>query len=227
MKKKIVVLSGAGISAESGISTFRDQNGFWENHDIMEVASIDGWNKNPVLVLDFYNKRRTQLAEVEPNIAHLTLADLEREFNVHIITQNVDDLHERAQSSNIIHLHGELRKACPENNKSKVEDIGFDKIEIGDKMNGVQKRPFIVWFGEDVPMLKQAINTVMTADILLIIGTSMNVYPADSLHDYAPNECKKYLIDPNKIAVPNSAFHQINETATKGILIFKDLVINH
>lgn len=227
MKKKIVVLSGAGISAESGISTFRDQNGFWENHDIMEVASIDGWNKNPVLVLDFYNKRRTQLAEVEPNIAHLTLADLEREFNVHIITQNVDDLHERAQSSNIIHLHGELRKACPENNKSKVEDIGFDKIEIGDKMNGVQKRPFIVWFGEDVPMLKQAINTVMTADILLIIGTSMNVYPADSLHDYAPNECKKYLIDPNKIADPNSAFHQINETATKGILIFKDLVINH
>ena len=227
MKKKIVVLSGAGISAESGISTFRDQNGLWENHDIMEVASIDGWNKNPVLVLDFYNKRRTQLAEVEPNIAHLTLADLEREFNVHIITQNVDDLHERAQSSNIIHLHGELRKACPENNKSKVEDIGFDKIEIGDKMNGVQKRPFIVWFGEDVPMLKQAINTVMTADILLIIGTSMNVYPADSLHDYAPNECKKYLIDPNKIADPNSAFHQINETATKGILIFKDLVINH
>ena len=227
MKKKIVVLSGAGISAESGISTFRDQNGLWENHDIMEVASIDGWNKNPVLVLDFYNKRRTQLAELEPNIAHLTLADLEREFNVHIITQNVDDLHERAQSSNIIHLHGELRKACPENNKSKVEDIGFDKIEIGDKMNGVQKRPFIVWFGEDVPMLKQAINTVMTADILLIIGTSMNVYPADSLHDYAPNECKKYLIDPNKIAVPNSAFHQINETATKGILIFKDLVINH
>ena len=227
MKKKIVVLSGAGISAESGISTFRDQNGLWENHDIMEVASIDGWNKNPVLVLDFYNKRRTQLAEVEPNIAHLTLADLEREFNVHIITQNVDDLHERAQSINIIHLHGELRKACPENNKSKVEDIGFDKIEIGDKMNGVQKRPFIVWFGEDVPMLKQAINTVMTADILLIIGTSMNVYPADSLHDYAPNECKKYLIDPNKIAVPNSAFHQINETATKGILIFKDLVINH
>jgi len=227
MKKKIVVLSGAGISAESGISTFRDQNGLWENHDIMEVASIDGWNKNPVLVLDFYNKRRTQLAELEPNIAHLTLADLEREFNVHIITQNVDDLHERAQSSNIIHLHGELRKACPENNKSKVEDIGFDKIEIGDKMNGVQKRPFIVWFGEDVPMLKQAINTVMTADILLIIGTSMNVYPADSLHDYAPNECKKYLIDPNKIADPNSAFHQINETATKGILIFKDLVINH
>ena len=227
MKKKLVVLSGAGISAESGISTFRDQNGLWENHDIMEVASIDGWNKNPVLVLDFYNKRRTQLAEVEPNIAHLTLADLEREFNVHIITQNVDDLHERAQSSNIIHLHGELRKACPENNKSKVEDIGFDKIEIGDKMNGVQKRPFIVWFGEDVPMLKQAINTVMTADILLIIGTSMNVYPADSLHDYAPNECKKYLIDPNKIAVPNSDFHQINETATKGILIFKDLVINH
>ena len=227
MKKKLVVLSGAGISAESGISTFRDQNGLWENHDIMEVASIDGWNKNPVLVLDFYNKRRTQLAEVEPNIAHLTLADLEREFNVHIITQNVDDLHERAQSINIIHLHGELRKACPENNKSKVEDIGFDKIEIGDKMNGVQKRPFIVWFGEDVPMLKQAINTVMTADILLIIGTSMNVYPADSLHDYAPNECKKYLIDPNKIAVPNSAFHQINETATKGILIFKDLVINH
>jgi NAD-dependent deacetylase len=227
MKKKLVVLSGAGISAESGISTFRDQNGLWENHDIMEVASIDGWNKNPVLVLDFYNKRRAQLAEKEPNIAHLTLADLEREFNVHIITQNVDDLHERAQSSNIIHLHGELRKACPENNKSKIEDIGFDKIEIGDKINGVQKRPFIVWFGEDVPMMEQAINTVMTADILLIIGTSMNVYPAASLNDYAPDECKKYLIDPNKIGVPNSAIHQINETATKGILIFKDLVINH
>lgn len=227
MKKNLVVLSGAGISAESGISTFRDQNGLWENHVIMEVASIDGWHKNPALVLDFYNKRRSQLAEVEPNIAHHTLTELEEFFNVNIITQNVDDLHERADSSHVIHLHGELVKACPENDKSISENIGLDPIEIGDLMNGVQKRPFIVWFGEDVPMMEKAIRIIEKADILLIIGTSMNVYPAAGLHEYAPNTCEKYLIDPNKIAVPNSAIHQINETATKGILLFKKLVINH
>lgn len=228
MKKNLVVLSGAGISAESGISTFRDHNGLWENHDIMEVASIDGWHKNPELVLEFYNQRRAQLAEVKPNIAHEVLADLEGLFNVEIITQNVDDLHERAGSKNIIHLHGELRKACSVNNKNTVFDIQYNPLKLGDKdPKGNQLRPFIVWFGEEVPMMEKAIEKVISADILLIIGTSMNVYPAAGLHEFAPDYCQKFLIDPKKIAVSSTEIHQINETATNGILIFKNLVTNH
>ena len=228
MKKKLIVLSGAGISAESGISTFRDQNGLWENHDIMEVASIEGWHKNPGLVLEFYNKRRAQLKEVKPNQAHLDLKDLESLFDVYVITQNVDDLHERAGSSKILHLHGELTKACDSLDKSDIQTIGYKNIELGDLNNkGHQIRPFIVWFGEDVPAMDQAIEWVSSADILLIIGTSMNVYPAAGLHKYAPQECEKFLIDPKKIAVPNSVIHQINETATIGMSIFKDLVRNH
>lgn len=228
MKKNLVILSGAGISAESGISTFRDHNGLWENHDIMEVASIEGWNNNPELVLEFYNRRRAQLNEVKPNLAHYTLAELEDFFNIDIITQNVDDLHERAGSKNIIHLHGELTKACPVGDKSTIIDIKYNSIKLGDKDNkGNQLRPFIVWFGEEVPMMEKAIEKVLKADILLIIGTSMNVYPAAGLQDYAPRYCVKYLIDPKKIAVSSTEIHQINETATSGIMRFKDLVTNH
>ena len=188
--KKLVILSGAGISQESGISTFRDANGLWENHDIMEVASIQGWHKNPELVLDFYNQRRRQLSEVKPNEAHKIIVQLEDHFEVLIITQNVDDLHERAGSKNVIHLHGELYKACSERNKDKVVEWKTN-INLGDKAeDDSQLRPFIVWFGEDVPMLDPAIDMVYDADILIVIGTSLQVYPAANLIHFAYNAKK-------------------------------------
>ena len=193
--EKLVILSGAGISQESGISTFRDANGLWENHDIMEVASIQGWHKNPELVLDFYNQRRRQLSEVKPNEAHKIIVQLEDHFEVLIITQNVDDLHERAGSKNVIHLHGELYKACSERNKDKVVEWKTN-INLGDKAeDDSQLRPFIVWFGEDVPMLDPAIDMVYDADILIVIGTSLQVYPAANLIHFAYNAKKKYLIE--------------------------------
>lgn len=214
--KKIVVLTGAGISAESGISTFRDANGLWENHDIMEVASISGYYKNPQLVQEFYNKRRQQLFDVYPNRAHLFLKELEQYFNITIITQNVDDLHERAESSHIIHLHGELRKARSEQNENIIIDWDKD-IKIGDKAaDGNQLRPHIVWFGEMVPMMDSAINEVKTADILLVVGTSMQVYPAASLIDYVKNNTQIIYIDPNDSFQSNSIIH-IKKKATEAI----------
>src|SRR5690606_21391290 len=181
-----VVLTGAGISAESGISTFRDANGLWENHDILEVASIWGWEKNPKLVLDFYNQRRKQLFTVEPNAAHFYLRDLESRHEVTIITQNVDDLHERAGSSQVVHLHGELRKVRSEINESLVYDWTED-LNWGDKgEDGAQLRPHIVWFGEAVPKMEEAISLTQVADCMIIIGTSLQVYPAASLVDYLP-----------------------------------------
>lgn len=214
--KKIVVLTGAGISAESGISTFRDANGLWENHDIMEVASISGYYKNPQLVQEFYNKRRQQLFDVYPNRAHLFLKELEQYFNITIITQNVDDLHERAKSSHIIHLHGELRKARSEQNENIIIDWDKD-IKIGDKAaDGNQLRPHIVWFGEMVPMMDSAINEVKTADILLVVGTSMQVYPAASLIDYVKNNTQIIYIDPNDSFQSNSIIH-IKKKATEAI----------
>ncbi|WP_313579106.1 NAD-dependent deacylase [Chishuiella sp.] len=214
--KKIVVLTGAGISAESGISTFRDSNGLWENHDIMEVASVSGYNKNPQLVQDFYNKRRQQLFEVHPNKAHLFLKELEQNFNVTIITQNVDDLHERAESSHLIHLHGELRKARSERNENMIINWNKD-IKIGDLAeDGSQLRPHIVWFGEMVPMMDNAIKEVKTADILLVIGTSMKVYPAASLIDYVKNNIQIIYIDPNDSFQSNSIIH-IKKKATEAI----------
>ena len=188
--EKLVILSGAGISQESGISTFRDANGLWENHDIMEVASIQGWHKNPELVLDFYNQRRRQLSEVKPNEAHKIIVQLEDHFEVLIITQNVDDLHERAGSKNVIHLHGELYKACSERNKDKVVEWKTN-INLGNKAeDDSQLRPFIVWFGEDVPMLDPAMDMVYDADILIVIGTSLKVYPAANLIHFAYNAKK-------------------------------------
>jgi NAD-dependent deacetylase len=219
--KHLVVLTGAGMSAESGIKTFRDADGLWEGHDVMEVASPQGFAKNPELVLDFYNQRRKQLFEVMPNYAHKALAQLELRYKVSIITQNVDDLHERAGSSNIIHLHGELLKARSIADADTIYDCK-DDIKLGDLCpRGHQLRPHIVWFGEEVPMIETAIEICATADILLIIGTSMQVYPAAGLLHYAPPDVPVYFIDPKPAISPNKQLTVIAKTATEGI---KDLL---
>jgi len=196
MKKKIVVLTGAGISAESGIKTFRDSDGLWENHRIEDVATPQGWAANPTLVLDFYNQRRAQLLEVEPNGGHRALADLERNFDVHIVTQNVDDLHERAGSTQILHLHGQLRQVRSERLEHLVYPWDKD-LHLGDLCErGHQLRPNIVWFGEAVPMLEPAAELAEQADIFIIIGTSLQVYPAAGLMGYARRHIPFYYIDP-------------------------------
>lgn len=222
--KHLVVFTGAGISAESGISTFRDSDGLWENHDVNRVASIDGWNKDKAFVLDFYNQRRRQLKEVEPNSAHTILAELEQYYKITIITQNVDDLHERAGSSQIIHLHGELTKACNES-KGSVIDIEYNDIQVGDKAtDGSQLRPFIVWFGEAVPMMEKAIEIVQSADVLLVIGSSLQVYPASSLLHHVSKDTPVFLIDPN----PAKGLHKttiIPQTAIKGMIQFRHLLL--
>ncbi|MGB1231692.1 MAG: SIR2 family NAD-dependent protein deacylase [Winogradskyella sp.] len=217
MKKTIVVLTGAGISAESGIKTFRDADGLWEGHDIMEVASPEGFKKNPKLVLDFYNQRRQQLKNVTPNQAHKDLVRLETKYNVSVITQNVDDLHERAGSSNVLHLHGELRKVRSTKNENDIIWC-TENINLGDNCkNGYQLRPHIVWFGEAVPMIENAIKICRTADILIIIGTSMQVYPAASLIDYVQPNIPIYYIDP-KPAISNSTkVTVIAKSATEGM----------
>ena len=214
----VVVLTGAGMSAESGLKTFRDANGLWEGHDVMEVASPQGFANNPDLVLEFYNQRRKQLLEVEPNAAHYALVKLETTHKVSIITQNVDDLHERAGSTNVIHLHGELFKV-----RSTYD--AFDVIEwkhnlvLGDLCDkGYQLRPDIVWFGEDVPLIPKAISICETADVLLIIGTSMQVYPAASLMHYVKPETQIYYIDPNPAIENNSQVTVIAKKATKGVV---------
>ncbi|MFV0238148.1 MAG: SIR2 family NAD-dependent protein deacylase [Flavobacteriales bacterium] len=194
--KTIVALTGAGISAESGINTFRDSDGLWEGHDVMEVASPIGWDKNPELVLDFYNKRRAQLATVIPNAAHFALKELEKSFNVQIITQNVDDLHERAGSSSILHLHGELMKVRSTGSPSLIYEWRKDLV-LGDLAEDhTQLRPHIVWFGEDVPLISNAIQLVEQADIILIIGSSLQVYPAAGLMHYAKPNIPIYYLDP-------------------------------
>jgi len=199
--KRIVVLTGAGISAESGIKTFRDADGLWEGHDIMEVASPIGWENNPKLVLDFYNKRRAQLLEVKPNEAHQILAELQANFDIQIITQNVDDLHERAGSKNVMHLHGELLKVRSITDSEEIHYWTTD-LHLGDlDKNGVQLRPHIVWFGEDVPMIEHAIDIIETADLLLIIGTSLQVYPAAGLMNYVDQNIPVYYIDPKPATI--------------------------
>lgn len=216
--KKIVVLTGAGISAESGISTFRDSNGLWENHDVMEVASIEGWRRNPELVLNFYNLRRKQLKSVKPNAAHHFLKDLEKKYEVVIITQNVDDLHERAGSSKIMHLHGELLKIRSEKSEDLILDWEED-IQLGDLAeDGAQLRPHIVWFGEMVPMMEMAMDEVSDADIMLVIGTSLQVYPAASLIDFIEYGKPIFVIDPNSVTIPsNLNIKVIRKTATEGV----------
>ncbi|MEI6889858.1 MAG: SIR2 family NAD-dependent protein deacylase [Bacteroidales bacterium] len=195
--KTIVVLTGAGVSAESGISTFRDSNGLWEQHRIEDVATPEAWEKDPVLVMNFYNLRRKQLLEVEPNAAHYALAELEKTYKVEIITQNVDDLHERAGSTNVLHLHGELKKARSMVNPELIYDIKGWELKFGDLCEkGSQKRPHIVWFGEAVPNIMPATAIIRSADIVMVIGTSLKVYPAAGLLQYAPSSAVKYLIDP-------------------------------
>ena len=219
--KRIVVLTGAGISAESGIKTFRDADGLWEGHDVMEVASPQGWQKNRNLVQDFYNQRRRQLKEVEPNAGHLALVDLEEKYDVQIITQNVDDLHERAGSSQIVHLHGELNKVRSTLDPSLVYDWDKDVTDSDKCEKGAQLRPHIVWFGEMVPMLETAAQLCAEAEIILIIGTSMQVYPAASLVGYAPPFAPVYYIDPrpsiNYELGRSKALTVVEETATVGV----------
>ena len=231
--KKITVLTGAGVSAESGVSTFRDSDGLWENHKVEDVASIEGWYRNPQLVLDFYNARRTQLFQVRPNPAHLAIAELEKDYTVTVVTQNVDNLHERAGSTKIIHLHGELTKVRPENccndrdgySEETVFDIGADEINIGDMApNGAQLRPHIVWFGEAVPKIEAAIEAVEAADILLIVGTSLQVYPAAGLYRYAKMGTPIYIIDPKDVSVRDGRLTHIKEVATKGMEVFKNIL---
>ena len=227
-KKKIAVLTGAGVSAESGLSTFRGSGGLWGEYDPQEVASIDGWYRNRKLVLGFYNQLRKQLSEVKPNAAHLAIAALEKDYDVTVITQNVDNLHERAGSTKIIHLHGELTKVRPmDREESGVQDIGYRDINLGDcDKRGVQLRPHIVWFGEAVPMLTPAARAVSDADILLIIGTSLNVYPAAGLFRYAQPGTPIFLIDPKPIRLDYSPFTQIQEPATVGMEKLKTILLD-
>ena len=228
-RKKLVVLTGAGVSAESGISTFRDSNGLWENYRVEDVAAIEGWYADPALVLRFYNERRAQLAHVRPNAAHLAIASLEKDWDVTVVTQNVDNLHERAGSTRVIHLHGELTKVRPENcyndtdnfSEETVFDIGFDSIELGDKApNGAQLRPHIVWFGEAVSKINQAIDAVEGADVLLIVGTSLQVYPAAGLYRFAKSDTPIYIIDPKDVAIRDSRLTHIKDVATSGMETF-------
>jgi len=217
--KRIVVLTGAGISAESGISTFRDSNGLWEKYRFEELASPEAWNRNPELVLEFYNMRRKQLFEVKPNAAHYALVELEKKYDVQIITQNVDDLHERAGSANVMHLHGELKKARSTVDPDLVYELDHWELKMGDKCEkGSQLRPHIVWFGEAVPMIGPAADLTSTADIVMIIGTSMIVYPAAGLVGYAGSDIPKYYIDPKASHVGGvSNLTVIEEKAGKGV----------
>ena len=223
-KKKIAVLTGAGVSAESGISTFRDNGGLWDKYDPQVVASIDGWRAD--------RKMRLQLKDARPNAAHLAIAALEKDYDVTVITQNVDNLHERAGSTRIIHLHGELTKVRPEYgeydrtfSEKEVFDIGYTEIHLGDKApNGSQLRPHIVWFGESVPMIEKAIEAVQEADILLIVGTSLQVYPAAGLYRYANWSTPVYVIDPNDLMVRDSRLTHIKEPATKGMETFRKIL---
>lgn len=222
MKKKVVILTGAGISKESGISTFRDSNGMWEQYDVKQVATIQGWNMNQELVTRFYNERRLQLSTVEPNSAHKGLKDLEEKYDVTIITQNVDDLHERAGSKNIIHLHGELTKICNEA-KERVTYIGYTKAPEYFP-DGEFVRPFIVWFGEPVPMIDKAAEIVFDADILVVIGTSCVVYPAAGLIECASDDCEVYIINPEDVQKSHSHKNlvYIQDVATKGVELLKE-----
>ena len=225
--KKLVVLTGAGISAESGIKTFRDVDGLWEGHNVMDVASPEGWHRNKELVLDFYNQRRKQLLEVKPNKGHFGLAELEKDFDVHIITQNVDNLHEQAGSTKVLHLHGELLKVRSTKNEDYILDWQNDLVirDVDDK--GHQLRPHIVWFGEMVPALEEAISITEQADYVAVIGTSLQVYPAASLVEYVNPNCNVFYIDPKPAKIYNLKNHIeiIPLRATQGVPVLKEKLI--
>lgn len=231
MKKNLVILSGAGMSAESGISTFRDAGGLWDKYPVMQVASAEGYVRDPELVINFYNERRKQLLDVEPNAGHIGLAELEKDFNVTVVKQNVDNLHERAGSTRIIHLHGELTKVCSSRdpyNPRYVKELKPEEYEVkmGDKAgDGSQLRPFIVWFGEAVPEIETAVDYVEKADIFVIIGTSMNVYPAAGLLNYVPRTAEVYLIDPKPVDTHSMRqIHIIQKGASEGVKELKKLL---
>ena len=212
--KKIVILSGAGMSAESGIRTFRDSDGLWEEYHVSDVCTPEAWERDPELVNRFYNERRKQLYEVKPNAGHIGLAKLEKEYDVQIITQNVDDLHERAGSTHVLHLHGELKKVRSEKNPRLIYELKGWELKLGETgEDGARLRPHIVWFGESVPMIEPAIEIVSTADIVVVIGTSLAVYPAASLLHYAPSHARLFLIDPK---IPDSVRHSRLEFIEKG-----------
>lgn len=219
MKPKLVVLSGAGVSAESGIATFRDAGGLWEGYDVMEVASIDGWYKNRKLVLDFYNMRRKQAITAVPNEAHKTIAQLEAKFDVTVVTQNVDDLHEKAGSSKVIHLHGELFKSRSTLDINLIYPVKGWELNEGDMCErGSQLRPNIVWFGEAVPLMSEAAKIVSKADVFIVVGTSLQVYPAASLVDYVSDAAHQFVIDPQMPFIQNIKNRKLLETsATKGM----------
>ena len=218
MKKNLIVLTGAGVSAESGLKTFRDSDGLWMGYDVYEVASPEGWQKDPELVLDFYNQRRKEVGNALPNAAHKGISDLESDFNVTVITQNIDDLHERAGSTNVIHLHGNIFKMRSEKNENIFYDTESD-IHVGDKApDGSQLRPHVVWFGEPVPMIEVAANVMATADIFILAGTSLQVYPAAGLIDFLPPGIPKYIIDKNPPFIPpHHNFTIIKKPATQGV----------
>lgn len=225
-KKKLVVLSGAGISAESGLKTFRDSDGLWEGHDVNEVATPEAWYKNPQLVLDFYNMRRRNVLDAQPNMAHKVLAELEEQYDVHIITQNIDDLHERAGSTNVLHLHGEILKMRSERSEHQLLDI-YDDIKIGDMApDGGQLRPAIVWFGEAVPMIEVALPIMQEADVFVLVGTSLVVYPAAGLVDYVRDSTPKYVLD--KVIPSVSRFANvipIAKPATVGVIELRKILL--
>lgn len=224
-KKNLVVLTGAGISAESGLRTFRDSDGLWEGYNVTDVATPRAWKKDPALVLKFYNERRKNVADAKPNAAHTGLAELERDFNVTIITQNIDDLHERGGSTRVLHLHGEIFKMCSEKDKSLIYDIRGD-IQLGDKAaDGAQLRPFIVWFEEPVPMIEQAVNVVYSADIFVVVGTSLVVYPAAGLLNYVEMNTPKFIVD-KKIPDTSPMYNltRIEKPATEGIRELQQLL---
>jgi NAD-dependent deacetylase len=225
-KKKLIIFTGAGISAESGVKTFRDEDGLWYGYKPEEVAHINGWKKDKQKVLDFYNKRRRDLESAEPNSAHKGLAELEEFFDVCIITQNVDDLHEKGGSTNILHLHGELNKMCSSRNKAKI--LPYTKnIEIGDKHpeDGSQLRPYIVWFGEDVPMITEAAKIIQNADYFVVIGTSLQVHPAAGLTMMVNDSTKKYFIDPKAdLDLIQDGYHVLPYVATQGVEKLKEIL---
>ena len=226
--RRLVVLTGAGMSAESGLKTFRDAGGLWEEYDVMEVASIEGWHRNPKLMTEFYNQRREQLAHVEPNLGHRILAELEGFFDVGIVTQNVDNLHERAGSTKVLHLHGELTKVRSVRDETRVRDIGYSRMEFGETdTDGSPLRPHIVWFGEAVPMIAEASRWVAGADIFAVVGTSLNVYPAAGLiHDLRPGT-PAFLIDPNEVALPSSShFTVIRAGAGRGMELLREKLLD-
>ncbi|CAN5343025.1 NAD-dependent deacylase [soil metagenome] len=227
--KTLVILTGAGMSADSGLSTFRDSGGLWEGFDIDEVATVHGWNKDPETVLDFYNKRREQAAKAEPNPGHIALAELESHFDIYIITQNVDDLHERAGSDKVLHLHGMLREARSSEDPESIIDIGAKSIKHGDTAeDGSQLRPNVVWFGEAVTNIEPASVLVSKADILLVIGTSLVVYPAAGLIDFAPAGIPRFIIDPYvPELVQTSGWDHISESAKTGVPKLKKYLIKH